>query len=87
MHFPSEEESHFRFSRLKGNCRFYLSVPFEDTSEIRKERYPYIPLQGVNQEGVSKSHFCFAFYKMTKWKYAFANYLVLDVTIVYPLRF
>ena len=31
---------------------------------IRKERYPYIPHQGVNQEGVSKSHLCFEFYQM-----------------------
>ena len=68
--FILREESQSKFSRLKGNCGFYLSVPYEDTSEIRKQGNPYIPLQGVNQEGVSKSHFCFAFLpddKMEVW--------------------
>ena len=48
-------------SRLKGECRSYISVDVHETEDCRKEGNPYHPLQGVNQEGVSESHYCYAF--------------------------
>ena len=42
----------------------------KETEDCRKEGNPYNSIQGVNGEGVSESHFCFAFLpdaSMTVW--------------------
>ncbi len=48
-------------SRLRGKCRNYFHIPAKKIEDLRKERNPYERLQGVNGEGVSSSHYCYAF--------------------------
>ena len=48
-------------SRFRGECRSYISVDAQETENCRKEGDPYKPLQGVNGEGVSETHYCYAF--------------------------
>ena len=86
MHSPSEEESQSRFGRLQGNCRFYLLVPFEDTCDSKREISIYSTSRSESR-GCLEVSLLFWILPDEKWKYTFANYLVLDVTIVRLLRF
>ena len=48
-------------SRLKGDCRRYFSVSLQRTQACRATGNPYESICGVNGEGVTLSHFCYAF--------------------------
>ena len=48
-------------SRLKGDCRSFFAVSLEETQSCRATGNPYESICGVNGEGVTLSHFCFAF--------------------------
>ena len=54
-------DSQRKKSRLIGDCRSYFSVSLEATQFCRATGNPYESISGVNGEGVTFSHFCYAF--------------------------